>query len=681
MLMASGGGHAVDGVTRDPIFKEDFYIGDLKMTTIIGASASGNGSNAVNLTFSIVEPFAVSLIERLLALAEKLGYRNYIEIPFVFKIEFVGYNDSGEVIGLIPKTTKYIPFRLTYMKFEVREQGSIYECTAIPMNHFTFNQTVEALPEAVEVAAGSVGEFLNGEPIPVGDGNNTRGGLVEAVNGFHAKLARTTGVDAQKESARNASDRIVIKVHPDIAKHRLEVGNLSKVGMLKEGRNPRNSYMDPTKPTYGFHAGTSITQVIRETIKASTFWTNQLEEHKRIDDANAAETFSKAEGRTGAGRTLKKAPLIHPKITARYKMLEYDEKANRHAYEATFIVAPAETAGQQSANIGRSEIENVAKEYNYLFTGKNQDILNLDIKFDLAFYNNAVVNTESSSDGTPSGNNKTFSGNDQGNNLTNNQDATTKTPVEHRPPASIENIGTASKEDILKMKASALERSIMQSSAGDMITLDLTILGDPAFIKQDDVLYANDGDQSNGYTFNGSIKQDDGDMYLRLKFKTFDDINHDNGLRFENRQIPFSSFTRTSTFDGFYRIMMLDSTFSQGEFTQDLVVVRTYVQDTNNVDSGAATNTNSSLVSVTDIDTGLTEIISATRESITAFASGAVDEAKQLAGNFYAERTPTGSSAYLPKNEGLIPGDLGFSVNAESIESITSQNPTNADRR
>ena len=713
MLMGSGGRHAVDGVTRDPIFEEDFYIGDMKMTTVIGANALGNGSNAVNITFSIVEPYAVSLIERLLALAEKLGYRNYIEIPFVFKIEFVGYNDAGDIIGLVPQTTKYIPFRLTYMKFEVKEQGSLYSCTGIPMNHFTFNQTVEALPEAIEVAAGTVGEFFNGVSIPVGDGNNTIGGLVNAVNGFHSKLARSVGVDAQKEPARNAADKIRILVDPEIAKHRLEVGNLSKVGMLDHGFDPSKSVPQVKKPTYGFHAGTSIGAVIRETIKASTFWTEQIKEHKRIDDANAAEAVSKAEGRAGAGRTLEKAPLIHPKITARYKMLDYDEKANRHAYEATFIVAPAETAGQQSASIGRSEIENIAKEYDYLFTGKNQDILNLDIKFDLAFYNNAVVNTESVSSGTPGGNNKAVAGQDQGNNLTHNLDPTTRTPIEHKPPASIENIGTASKEDILKMKASALERSIMQSSAGDMITLDLTILGDPAFIKQDDILYANDGDKRNGFTHNGSIKQDNGDMYLRLKFKTLDDVNMDTGLRYEARNIFPSSFQRKSTFDGFYRIMMLDSTFSEGNFTQDLVVVRTYVQDTDDAESDTQTSLDSNLISFGADGSGLGEFgntiqtninagieagrtvqasintgFNDAREAAIAGATGvvngltpaaSVEEGKALAGNFYAEQTPAGSSEYLPTTEDLIPGDLGFSVNAESIEDITSQTPLNAD--
>jgi hypothetical protein len=42
MMMASGGGRAVDNVKRDPIFDGDFYIEDLQLTSVIGSNAQGN---------------------------------------------------------------------------------------------------------------------------------------------------------------------------------------------------------------------------------------------------------------------------------------------------------------------------------------------------------------------------------------------------------------------------------------------------------------------------------------------------------------------------------------------------------------------------------------------------------------------------------------------------------------
>jgi len=709
MIMASGGGQQVDGVFRDPIFEEDFYVEDLKMTTIIGSNAQGNGSNSVSIEFKIYEPYGASLIERLITLADKLNYPNYIEIPFVFKIEFIGYDDAGNQIGLVPNTTKYIPFRLTYMKFIVDGMGSRYDCVAIPVNHLTFNQTVTAIPEGIEVAAGTLDEFFNGKKIPVGDGSNSIGGLVNAVNNYHAKLARTTGVDTQKESpARNAADEIEIILHRDIGQHKLTVANLSKVGMLKEGF-AGNPHMDPTKPTYGFQPGSAITAIIETMIKESSFMTEQIEENERIEQANAANAVSVAEGRIGAQKCPQsKNPLISFKTTATYTMLEYDPKANRHAYKATYHVMPYATAGQQSPSVSRSEIENIAKEYDYLFTGQNQDIIDLDIKFDLAFFNNVTSNTESVSEGTPSGNNKKVTGNDPGDCPPQQSDPLTQTTLEARPPPATDNTGTSTRENAKKMKANALMKSIMQSSKGDMITLDLTILGDPAFIKQDDILYAPDGSSAAAHTFNGSIKQDNGDMYLRLRFKTFDDIDHDTGLRVEGRQIPDSKFTRVSTFDGFYRIIMINNMFEGGNFTQSLTVIRTYTQETDEPESNALTNIDSNLISYGADASGLgefgdTAIANASsalppqisnlgfdaREASIAGATGVVDgltpaqaadEAKALAGDFYAGQTPIDAGEFAGVDESLIPGNLTIIPTAESITNLTLLQPINADR-
>lgn len=686
MMMASGGAHAVDNVTRDPIFKEDFYIEDFKMATIIGNNEQGSGSNAVNIEFNIVEPYAVSLIERLLALAEKLGYENYIEIPYVFKIEFIGYNDDGDMLGVIPQTTKYIPFRLTYMKFEVSGMGSMYSCTAIPMNHFAFNQTVSAIPEEIEIFATNIGEFFNGAPGGAPGRGHTTGGFVDAVNAFHTNLATKTGPDSPKnENPRNAADKIKIVLHDDFKRHQLKVGNLENVGMIKEGF-AGNVHMDPTKPKYGFHPGTAIEKVIQKMIEASTFMTEQVVEHERIDKHNATTI-----GPHGRGVELEKKPIIMIHITASYKMLEYDARANRHAYEATFYVNPFASPGHQSPSAGRSEIENIAKEYDYLFTGNNQDILNLNVKFDLAFYNSMAANTKSAGDGSGSGVDSAVKGADQGDKNSNNSGKVNPTAIEYQRASAKDNTQTAAKEDYKKTKATALMKSIMESSKGDMITLDLEILGDPAFIKQDDILYRSTSDTADAFTDNGSIKQDNGDMFIRLRFRTFDDIDHNTGLRTENIQIPNSTFSRKSTFDGFYRVIMLENVFLKGTFTQNLVVIRTYVQEDDEPESDAVTNMNSSMVSFA---AGTTATATATAEAarhraIDQFASDLegelsaseqVFEQQTFPAPFYAEQTPVDAAEYLPVNENLIPGDLGFTPNAESIKELTNKQTLDADR-
>ena len=688
MMMASGGGQAVDGVTRDPIFAEDFYIEDVEIATIVGLNERGNGSNNVWIEFKIIEPYAVSLIERLLALANKLGYNNYIEIPYIFKIEFIGYDDAGNQIGTIPQTTKYIPFKLMWMDFVTKGQGAMYSVTAVPTNHFAFKDTIEALPQGAEIAAGTVEEFFNGKQTG-NSGINNREGLANTINAFHANLASksSTAVDTPEVARpRNAADRVKFVIHPSIGNTNLVVGNLSKVSMILEERNRpgsaavREGYAVPGKPTYGFHAGTAISKVINEIVKNSTFWTSQIEEHERIDAQNQAneDLLQGDEKARGVANRIKKKPLIHYKITSTYRMLEYDPKANRHAYEATYFVTPFQTSGHASPNISDTDptTVNVAKEYNYLYTGANQDILDLNLEFNYAFYNEVASNTESVTEGTPAGNNKAISGANPGDNLPQSGDPVSMTPQEYRPPSARDNTGTAAKEDRKKLKAAAVERSIMQDSQGDMLNLEMTILGDPAFIKQDDILYAPESeDSSDPLTENGSIKQDTGDLNIRMRFKVFDDIDHETGLRAEGRQIPNSTFNRRSTFDGVYRLITLDNKFSRGSFTQTLRGIRHKVQ---------ITDTDPSTTQLASADSSLVNVDSNAREQAIAGNTGdllnteTLTQAQQVAESQKQLSGVITANTFDPSADAVVNQPIS---SAQDIVDISTTNPINADRR
>ena len=61
--------------------------------------------------------------------------------------------------------------------------------------------------------------------------------------------------------------------------------------------------------------------------------------------------------------------------------------------------------------------------------------------------------------------------------------------------------------------ASDLANSLLLGSRGDMIELDLKIIGDPHFIKQDDVFYSRPGkNQNTALTPNNSLYMDTGEL-------------------------------------------------------------------------------------------------------------------------------------------------------------------------
>jgi hypothetical protein len=122
-----------------------------------------------------------------------------------------------------------------------------------------------------------------------------------------------------------------------------------------------------------------------------------------------------------------------------------------------------------------------------------------------------------------------------------------------------------------------------------MVSLDLEILGDPVFIKQDDWLYSSDPTNTNSiynqwdtvnqndfFNSYGHIRTDISDVVISLSINTPIDIDIDTtnaGL------ISPTAGSRPSKFSGYYKVITVKNTFKNGKFTQTLKLVRYINQD------------------------------------------------------------------------------------------------------
>ena len=140
-------------------WSENFFIEDLAVDTIIGLNALARGSNAVKLSFRIIEPNGVSLIERLLQTAIKMEFVNFKDALYVMQIDFVGYDQDGKPTAIVGHT-KYIPFLITGIGFKVTERGSEYAISAVPFNHQALTQIRLTAPMNMSITASTVGEYF-----------------------------------------------------------------------------------------------------------------------------------------------------------------------------------------------------------------------------------------------------------------------------------------------------------------------------------------------------------------------------------------------------------------------------------------------------------------------------------------------------------------------------------------
>ena len=110
----------------------------------------------------------------------------------------------------------------------------------------------------------------------------------------------------------------------------------------------------------------------------------------------------------------------------------------------------------------------------------------------------------------------------------------------------------------------------------DMMRIEMEILGDPAYLCQDQFIPLNaEGEaRRKGTMFDpqsGSFNADQFTPLIELNYRLPDDINDKTGVMFEkNSTIPEENLF----FSGVYQVVRIDSSMSNGQFTQTLTCVR-----------------------------------------------------------------------------------------------------------
>lgn len=602
VLIASAGRHNNTDFVRNKFFSDDFYFDNLNITTVVGLEERVKNTNAIKIDFTIIEPYGMTLIDRILEVAAEDKIENYLKMPYLLQLDFYGSDDSGN-LSLIPGITKRLPITLLTLKARVDTKGANYQISAVPFNHQAYAESVASVPLTLEVTAGTVGDFFKSEDnVSTGFFNNrqlpdgttaptsyhlssTKGYKVEslasAVNKWYSNL--------KDQNKISSFDEIAFDIHPDIAKAKLKYSldklSLQDVAMPSNGDSfnsaARNNNIAGKQPaievdrsarTYNINAGTTIDSILSTVIRNSEFITNQIvmpEDFKDVETYKAALAAQK-------DKTLKWF-----KITTTVELKEFDNITQQWARKITYQVQPYTVANVKVPFGPQKKVPYPAKRYQYMYTGNNNDIINFDIEFNTAYFtalnayrgNNITTAMVSGKDVT-----------DETSTVT-KIDKVDKSNPNRIMPQSIrydsgdKSVTTTSDATTNKENAVAdMQRSIMTTSRGDMITVKLKIIGDPVFIKQDDMFYNNSKwikgteDQKTFYTPNGSILMDRSEVYVHLSFRTPSDIDETNGL-------PDFNTYQQSSFSGMYKVITVDSEFRNGQFTQDLNLVRLFVQE------------------------------------------------------------------------------------------------------
>lgn len=632
--------------TRSPYFKEDFYFDNFSLDTVIGLNAQSRNTNAVKYQFTLIEPYGFTLLDRIISLCNspEINCKNYIDMPYLIQIDFFGIDDAGQITGIIPNTTKRIPVRLNKMDVKISARGAEYTIEGTTYNHSAYDLSTVTTPANFEVEAGTVAQFFQSDETS-GDTTDTSAQRESAQGSLYARTdGRLVGPDGQFVPLNTVNNSLLsiktkrelglIKSYgtalnnfqkaayddgkigfydryffnfldPKIANSPFTTGSISspknsgmvaidtRSGIAKDDATKRgdlgfntNAYR-PDLRLFQINAGTYIDQVISWVIRNSKWMTDQVVIPDGVDDVNTYLQEVKAK---------ENKPLYWFKVVPSIKLIKFDDIRKVWAREITYHiqtyevrnlkinVGPGGTAGQQE------NPKPPVKAYNYLYTGKNDDILDLDIQFNALYYNALTLYRTSQAKitqlATPTEAEKDT--NPKTNEIGIVQDPNAIMPMVMKPQVLDARTTTGSGALTAKQIAVAdLEASLLTLSQADMLHVKLKILGDPSFIKQDDVFWTpksnsqvseNKTNSDPRLTPDGSLKMDNGEVYVNLTFRTPVDIDETTGLmNFTNQNILGP--TQVSLFSGLYRVVTVTNEFRSGQFTQVLNLVRLPRQD------------------------------------------------------------------------------------------------------
>lgn len=337
-----------------------------------------------------------------------------------------------------------------------------------------------------------------------------------------------------------------------------------------------------------FPTGSNIIEIINALFKCTDYFSNQVK-----DDIKVSKSEEERAGPDKETRSKEFAPLNFFKISPVVKFGPYIPEKRDFQKQITLVILPYKHYGNRLPFGGRGAPRKAdcVKEYNYLFTGKNDDILDLKIDFNYTYYNFLTVGSENKQKDKDRPAKNTYDKDSP----TEEKFKTYKTSIiggkMFTVPLTLQAVSHVY-TDPTPIRINDLFNNIYSTSRADMIQLDMKILGDPSYIQEQEVLLdpLNDTKVSTidpRLYQSGSLIVNDNDLLVNLNFKFTNDIDTDQGTyTYADKDLGI----KTRLFSGIYKVLKIRNDFERGVFTQVISIAKLYNDDESKL--GGATTPN-----------------------------------------------------------------------------------------
>ena len=567
----------------------NYHIQNVSFTTTIAPSTDSRSSNLIEGSLTIIEPYGITFLDQLSYAAAYFspkndGNNNYTTQPYMLQLDFFGYDSEGKQIPTSDTSLrKRFPIQLLTVGLEANSSGAKYNITYTANGHLGFGPTKYSIPENITITASTVGTALDA--------------LASAVNGFFQ-------VDAYVKKNAKYADSMRFDIDPKIYDSPITYGK----GVPLSAANPGADDIDTSKLNFSIKSGTTILAIIDRIMAQSQYLAEQLKTAGKSDPNIQDNIFN-------AYKTVVSTKYAGA-LPGSTELAEgvYDSRRSCMPMAITYKIGQHPTWKCENPN-GPTLTDSTpytSKTYNYLFTGKNTNVIDFSLNFDMSYYSSVLGYTEivpgEEATGETAANDAqsfkpprfVFNPSMMLRNVPN------ISPQRYRYLLGDQNltIGGGVITNPTAQKSADMVKSIYTTGV-DMISVDLTIIGDPTLIKQDDWLYVpsptngkiyNSWDSVSQYTFAkkyGHIRMDAGEVIVEVIVNSPMDLDADltnQGLVYPQMGI---NNQYQSLFSGQYMINTIENQFETGKFTQVLHMVRYINGDAAKAAANALGNTRS----------------------------------------------------------------------------------------
>ena len=336
--------------------------------------------------------------------------------------------------------------------------------------------------------------------------------------------------------------------------------------IFKKGR----TQIDPSQRTINFTKGTKIQRIIEEIVTLSDFGKRLSVDGPKADEFGFVNWF-----RIQTQVYILDSPEAESVNGRSPRIFVYQVKPYR-VHSSTFLMPNDAPYGY---NIMRAMAE---KEYNYIYTGVNKDVLNFDIDFKTAFYRSIQGDA-----GNRSGNNDLAS---TGKNIPKEENSKQgdQNAFVGSNPARAREIGVISETEAGNRSGGAFTETpavrvarafqdALVNSKEDLVSATLTIMGDPYFVCDNGLgNYNTEAEDLISIDRYGNMNYENGQVDIIINFRTPIDL----GQNFDGtNDLVDTKFGTVPQFSGLYFIVTALSSWRNGQFTQELNVTRRPNQD------------------------------------------------------------------------------------------------------